>query len=78
MSELGWGMHAAILVALVVNLWFGGDIVEARFGHVVRSALELALIGGWLILVVGMRAPWPFSWRWRPGPPDDADGDDRR
>ncbi len=72
----GWAAHAAILLALVVNLWFGGDIVEAWLGgawlaHVVRSVLELALIGSWLILVVGMRAPWK-----RP-PPEDAPRDPR-
>ena len=73
MSELGFGTHLAIFLALVVNLWFGGDIVEvwlggARLAHVVRSVLEIALIGAWLILVVGMRAPFP--WR-RPKPEDD-------
>ena len=62
--------HAAILVALVVNLWVGGDLVEARFGHAVRSAFELALIGAWLVLVVGMRVPLP----WR-GDREDREGD---
>ena len=78
MNDLGWAMQAAVLAALIVNLWFGGDIVEVwlggtRLAHVVRSVLEIALIGAWLILVVGMRAPWK-----RP-PPEDADRDaDRR
>ena len=58
MNGMGWAAHAAILLALVVNLWFGGDLVEAWLGHVARSALELALIGAWLILVAGLRAPW--------------------
>ncbi len=73
MSELGWAAQAGILLALVVNLWIGGDLVEswlggARFAHIARSVLEIALIGAWLILVVGMRAPLP--WR-RPKPEDD-------
>ena len=72
MKELGWGTHVAIFLALVVNLWFGGDIVEAwlggaRLAHIARSVLEIALIGGWLILVIGMRAPLP----WRRKPEDD-------
>ena len=73
MSELGWLAQAGILLALVMNLWIGGDLVEgwlggARFAHIARSVLEIALIGAWLILVVGMRAPFP--WR-RPKPEDD-------
>lgn len=78
-TVLGWAMHAAILLALIVNLWFGGDLIEAwlggaRLAHVVRSALELSLIGAWLILVVGMRAPWPF---WR-RPVEDEERDEPR
>ena len=76
MTALGWATHAAILLALVVNLWFGGDVLEAwlggaRLGHVVRSAFELALIGAWLVLVVGMRVPWKRR------APDDGEGDRR-
>ncbi len=74
MNGLGWGTHLAIVGALVVNLWFGGDYVESwlawtGFGHIVRSALEIGLIGAWLILVIGMRAPLP----WRRGKPDNDD-----
>ena len=76
MSELGFGTHLAIFLALVVNLWFGGDLVEARLGHVVRSALEIALIGAWLILVIGMRAPWPFRWPGKRRPPEDVEDSD--
>ncbi len=71
MSELGFGTHLAIFLALVVNLWFGGDLIEARFGHIVRSAVEIGLIGLWLTLVIGMRAPLP--WR-RRKPEDDERG----
>ena len=54
-DRLGWGTHMAILAALVVNLWVGGDFIEARLGHVARSVFEIAMIGAWLVLVVGMR-----------------------
>ena len=54
-DRLGWGAHAAILAALAINLWVGGDLIEARLGHVARSVFEIALIGAWLVLVVGMR-----------------------
>jgi len=72
MNDLGWGTHAAIFVALIVNLWFGGDYIEAWFGHLVRSVLEIVLIGAWLILVIGMRAPLP--WRRR----KDESSEERR
>ena len=77
MTPLGWAAHAAIFLALVVNLWFGGDLIEARLGHVVRVGFELVLIGAWLILVVGMRAPLPPLWRWRRRPPEDGEGERR-
>ena len=78
MAEWGFGTHLAVFLALVVNLWFGGDLVEGAlewtgWGHVIRSALEITLIGAWLILVIGMRAPLP----WR-RPKDDEGQDDRR
>ena len=69
-ERLGWGAHTAILAALAVNLWVGGDLVEARLGHGARSVFEIALIGAWLVLVVGMR--W---WRGRDA---DGEGGDRR
>ena len=72
-TRLGWTAQAAILVALVVNLWFGGDLLEqwlgaTAFAHVVRALLELTMISAWLILVVGMRAPWK-----RPPSSDERD-----
>ena len=74
MNDLGWGMQLAIFVALVVNLWFGGDIIEEHFGHVVRAASEITLIGTWLVLVMGMRAPLP----WRRRKPEDEEPPERR
>ena len=46
--------HLAVVVALVVNLWIGGDFVEGLAGVAVRVVFELTLIGGWLWLVVGV------------------------
>ncbi len=60
MKELGWGMHAVILVSMVIVLWAGGDYVEGWFGHVARSVAELLLIFWYLVAVIGMRLflPW--------------------
>lgn len=70
-SEIGFLKHALILVALVVNLWVGGDYIEAWAGHTARTLAELTLIGGWMVLVLGMRAPLPpLPWRRRKD--DDA------
>ncbi len=44
-----------ILVALVVNLWLAGDLVEAWLGPYVRTAFEITLIFGYIWFVVGMR-----------------------
>ena len=46
--------HLGVFVALVINLWIGGDLVEEFTGPAVRVVVELALIGGWLWLVVGV------------------------
>jgi hypothetical protein len=61
-ERVGIGLHLLVLVALVVNLWFGGDLIEVWAGHFVRVAFELLLILGYLVLVVGLRAP--LRW-WR-------------
>jgi hypothetical protein len=37
---------------LVVNLWVGGDLVEAWAGHIARAVFEAALILGYLALVL--------------------------
>lgn len=73
MNDISLTKHAVILVALVVNLWVGGDYIEAWFGHGWRAAFELALIFGWMTLIVGMRAPLP----WRRPREDGARDKDR-
>jgi hypothetical protein len=49
-----FGRHLLILGALAVNLWVGGDLVEVWAGHYARTAFELALIFGYLLLVLRM------------------------
>jgi hypothetical protein len=49
---VGLGRHLLVLTALIVNLWIGGDLVEAWAGHLVRSIFEGALIFGYLALVL--------------------------
>ena len=44
-----------VLAALVVNLWFGGDLVEGWAGHLARAAFEVTLITGYVVLVLGFR-----------------------
>ena len=69
MHEIGWGKHTLVFVAVVINLWVGGDYIEAWFGHYARAGFEMLLILGWLTLIVGMRAPLP--WRHpKDGEPD--------
>jgi hypothetical protein len=55
-------LHLVVLVALIVNLWFGGDMVEAWAGYVARAFFEILLILGYVVLVIGMRVP--LRW-WR-------------
>ncbi len=62
---MGPVLHVVVLLALVVNLWVGGDLVEAWAGHLVRAAFEVVLILGYLVLVLGQRAPLPLPWRRR-------------
>ena len=68
MSEVGLLKHLAIFIALIVNLWFGGDLVQAWAGHTARTVMECTLILGWMTLVLGMRAPLP----WRRRKDEDA------
>ncbi len=65
MNGIGLGTHLLIFGALVVNLWFGGDLVEAVTTHQVRGLFELTVILGWLWFVIGMQVPLPGSKRWR-------------
>ena len=82
MSQISWGKHALILAALFVNLWVGGDLVEIWLGRGARGVFEGTLILGYLMLIIGMRAPMPWHyWRERrkthePAPPA-ARADDR-
>lgn len=51
---MGWPRHLVIFAALLVNLWLGGDLVEALAGSYVRGLFELLLILGYLWFVVGL------------------------
>ena len=57
MNGLDLRMHLLAMVALVVNLWVGGDFIEAWAGGGARTAFELLLILGYMVIVLGMRAP---------------------
>ena len=54
MGRISLTTHLVVLAAMVVNLWVGGDLVEMWAGHVARSAFELALIAGYVVLVLGL------------------------
>jgi hypothetical protein len=49
---MGLGRHLLVLAALVVNLWIGGDLIEAWAGPIARAAFETALILGYVALVL--------------------------
>ncbi len=51
---MGWPRHLVIFAALIVNLWLGGDLVEALGGRYARGAFEVLLILGYLWFVVGL------------------------
>ncbi len=55
--QLNLTMHVLVLAALVVNLWVGGDLVEAWAGHLARVGFEGVLILGYLVLVLQMGLP---------------------
>ena len=57
MERVGLGKHLLVLAALVVNLWVGGDLIEAWAGHAVRVGFEALLILGYLVLIVGLTVP---------------------
>ena len=49
---MGWGRHLVVLAALIVNLWIGGDFIEAWAGILARVAFELVLILAYVVLVL--------------------------
>ena len=49
-----WSRHLVIFVALLVNLWLGGQLVEELAGRQLRVLFEVLLILGYLWLVVGI------------------------
>ena len=49
-----WSRHLVIFVALLVNLWLGGQLVEELAGRQLRVVFEVLLILGYLWLVVGI------------------------
>ena len=65
MNGIGFGTHLLIFGALVVNLWFGGDLVEAATTHQVRGVFELTIILAYIWFVIGFQVPLPGSKRWR-------------
>ena len=58
---MGLRRHLLVLSALVVNLWLGGDLVEAVAGHYARGGFELLLILGYMVLVLRVRFPFRSS-----------------
>lgn len=73
--KLGLVGHLLVLVALVVNLWFGGDLIQAWLGWDVRQVFEFALILGYMWLVLGIKTPLP--WQRHDGPERGGDRDRR-
>lgn len=49
-------------MALVLNLWLAGDLVEAWAGHYARGGFEMLLIVAYVVFVLGIRVPLAF-WR---------------
>lgn len=77
MNGLSLWTHLAAAAALIVNLWIGGDFVEAWLGHAARSGFELLLMLGYVVFVLGIRVPLAF-WRRPQEPPNERGGEDRR
>ncbi|MEX2230449.1 MAG: hypothetical protein WEB13_12520 [Dehalococcoidia bacterium] len=69
--RLNLGTHLAVFVALVTNLWAGGDLIRLWLGAPARQLFELALILGYLWFVMGITAPLP----WRRPERDRGDDD---
>ena len=71
--RLNLGTHLVVFVALVINLWVGGDLIEAWLGGPARQIFEITLILGYLWFVLGITAPLPWH-----RPAEDGREDDRR
>lgn len=69
---MGLWRHLLVFGALVVNLWVGGDIVEAFAGGMARVGFEAVLILGYLWFVIGL------SGLLRGEPDDSRPGDGSR
>lgn len=57
--SLSLPVHLLVLAALVVNLWVGGELVEAWAGHLARAGFEAVLILGYVVLVLRVGLPLP-------------------
>ncbi|MSQ36629.1 MAG: hypothetical protein EXR63_05790 [Dehalococcoidia bacterium] len=66
---MGFGRHLLVLGALIVNLWLGGELVEALAGRAARDGFELLLMLGYALLVLRVRLPWRRDGREPPGAP---------
>lgn len=62
-------MHVLAIVALGVNLWIGGELIYEWVGPVGRTVFEMTLIFAYMVIVLGMGAPFRF-WE-RPGSGED-------
>lgn len=60
MNDIGITKHLVIFTALIINLWIGGDLIEAWLGHGVRTGFELVMILGYMVLILGITAPLPW------------------
>ena len=49
MNGLSITTHVAAAIALVINLWVAGDLVELWLGHSVRNGFELLLTFGYAV-----------------------------
>ncbi|MDA0815795.1 MAG: hypothetical protein O2924_04410 [Chloroflexi bacterium] len=74
MNDIGLAKHIVIFVALLINLWVAGDLIQAWVGPFWRTVFELTLILGWMTIILGMRAPLP----WRRAKDDEAGKQERR
>lgn len=64
--------HVLIFVALVTNLWAGGDLIHLWLGGPARQGFEVVLIFGYLWFVLGITVPLPWQ-----RPAGEREDDDR-